>query len=841
MTERAQYNKLLYRYRRYLRRLRRIDQGDSGSIGPTKNRQWLLEALEKLYYRLLRLRKKILIISSAAAVSFLISTNPLYAQCAKLEYTEITGGSNPMNGEDIGSYSTPYFVDIDNDGDQDLFLGEFSGTFFYYENTGSASSATFVQRTGAANPLNGFDVGSFSTPAFVDIDNDGDFDMFAGETGANFNYFENTGTAASPTFVQRTGAANPLNGASVGSRWSAPFFVDIDNDGDFDMFSGDEYGGIFHWENTGTAGSPTFVQRTGGANPLNTVNLAQYTAPTFVDVDNDGDFDSVIGDSSGDTFYFENTGTAAAATFTPRTGSSNPFNGDNVGFCSAPTLVDIDNDGDFDIFIGEFVGNVNFFELSEITVKATFDLVEEATDDPLSGEDIGSRSAPDFVDIDNDGDFDMFAGETAGIVNYYENTGTASAPTFVQRTGASNPMNGYDVGLRSTPDFVDIDNDGDFDLFVGEQAGITNYYENTGTASAPTFVQRTGGSNPMNGFDIGNRSDPEFVDIDNDGDFDVFVGEENGNINYFENTGTAGAPTFVVRTGANNPFNGVDVGTNSSPAATDLDSDGDFDVYIGDSNGNFNFFENTGTAGSPTFTSVTGNNDPLDGVDVGSAAKPSFVDIDNDMDPDMFSGEFDGNFNFFENICPASILPIELVFFRAQVEGQEVILTWQTASEINNDFFTILRSTDAQDWEGIEQIKAPEGDSFELLDYHTVDSSPIFGRSFYRLKQTDFDGQFSFSDIESVTVVPPTGTISAFPNPISDFLTLHITTNSSQTKEAVLEIFDLSGRTLMRTKNQLTKGYNPFRLNLSTLRPGTYLLKVTVNQGNTFTNKIIKR
>ncbi|MDH3709367.1 MAG: hypothetical protein OER04_05745 [Cyclobacteriaceae bacterium] len=109
--------------------------------------------MEKLYYRLLRLHKKILIISSAAAVSLLISTNPLYAQCAKLEYTEITGGSNPMNGEEIGSYSTPYFVDIDNDGDQDLFLGEFSGTFFYYENTGSASSATFVQRTGAANPL----------------------------------------------------------------------------------------------------------------------------------------------------------------------------------------------------------------------------------------------------------------------------------------------------------------------------------------------------------------------------------------------------------------------------------------------------------------------------------------------------------------------------------------------------------------------------------------------------------------------------------------------------------------------------------------------------------------
>jgi len=289
VTDKRQYRRLLYRYRKYLRKLRRIEQGSDLSYGHTKTRSWLRDSIRKLYYQLCHLRGKLAAAAGGVLLLTAIGAHSTYGQsCAKLEYTEITGGTNPLNGEDVGYFSTPYFVDIDNDGDQDLFVGEYYGDFIYYENTGSAAAATFVQRTGAANPLNGFDVGYFSAPAFVDIDNDGDFDMFSGEQGAAFFYFENTGTAAAPNFVQRTGAANPLNGETVGTRWSTPFFVDIDNDGDFDMFSGEDYGAVLYWENTGTAGAPTFVQRTGAANPLNGVDVGRFSAATFVDVDNDG-------------------------------------------------------------------------------------------------------------------------------------------------------------------------------------------------------------------------------------------------------------------------------------------------------------------------------------------------------------------------------------------------------------------------------------------------------------------------------------------------------------------------------------------------------------------------
>ena len=93
-----------------------------------------------------------------------------------------------------------------------------------------------------------------------------------------------------------------------------------------------------------------------------------------------------------------------------------------------------------------------------------------------------------FGDLDGDGDLDMMVGENGGTILYYKNTGSASAPVFAQQTGAANPFNGSDVGCDSAPALVDLDGDGDLDLVVGENDGNLNYFKNTGTASAPVFA-----------------------------------------------------------------------------------------------------------------------------------------------------------------------------------------------------------------------------------------------------------------------------------------------------------------------------------------------------------------
>lgn len=153
-----------------------------------------------------------------------------------------------------------------------------------------------------------------------------------------------------------------------------------------------------------------------------------------------------------------------------------------------------------------------------------------------------------------------------------------------------NPLKTLDAGSRSVPVFVDIDNDCDKDCFVGNQDGDVRYYKNTGTASAPVFTVQLSSANPMNGFNVGSNAKPAFVDLDADGDLDCFVGAGDGTVHTYKNTGTVSAPVFDEMTGSNiflfdgNPFDGVDVGSNASPGFLDVDSDGDFDCFIGRSN-----------------------------------------------------------------------------------------------------------------------------------------------------------------------------------------------------------------------------------------------------------------
>ena len=135
-------------------------------------------------------------------------------------------------------------------------------------------------------------------------------------------------------------------------------------------------------------------------------------------------------------------------------------------------------------------------------------------------------------------DYDCFIGERDGVMNFYErqNSGAGSM-SFSLVTGGSDPFDGEDVGgpwNQSAPAFVDIDNDGDQDCFIGAGDGTMNYYRNTGSSSSATFVEQTGDDNPLD-VDVGSKSQPAFVDIDGDGDYDCFIGEYHATINYYKN------------------------------------------------------------------------------------------------------------------------------------------------------------------------------------------------------------------------------------------------------------------------------------------------------------------
>ncbi|BAY21585.1 hypothetical protein NIES2100_13410 [Calothrix sp. NIES-2100] len=520
----------------------------------------------------------------------------------------------------VGNYAVPTFADIDGDGDLDAFVGNLAGNTVFFRNTGTATAPLFTQE---AENFGLSDVGIYAAPTLADIDGDGDLDAFVGEGYGNTVFFRNTGTATAPIFTSEAGNFGLSN---VGGS-AKPTFADIDGDGDLDAFVGGFFGNTVFFRNTGTATAPIFTSEAGN---FGLTNVGSHAAPTFADIDGDGDLDAFVGEYLGNTVFFRNTGTATAPIFTSEAGN---FGLSDVGNYAAPTFADIDGDGDLDAFVGNLAGNTLFFE-NQPAPPPPINFVAPVTNS-FGLSNVGSFAKPTLADIDGDGDLDAFVGNFDGNTVFFRNTGTATVPSFSQEAGNFGLT---DVGFYAAPTFADIDGDGDLDAFVGEFLSDTVFFRNTGTATAPLFTQEAGNFGLSN---VGVYGSPTFADIDGDGDLDAFVGEPNGNTVFFRNTGTATVPLFTQEAGN---FGLSNVGYNAAPTFADIDGDGDLDAFVGNSSGNTAFFRNTGTATAPIFTSEAGN---FGLTDVGNYASPTFADIDGDGNLDAFVGNFDGNILFF--------------------------------------------------------------------------------------------------------------------------------------------------------------------------------------------------
>jgi hypothetical protein len=270
------------------------------------------------------------------------------------------------------SNTKPTFVDIDGDGDSDLFIGDYNSfEVKYHENDSSSGTARFIP-TAAGNIYHSANI---LAPTFADLDGDGDFDLLIGtENYVDITFVVNDGTSTNPVWTPITGAGSPFYNLftmfGVYDSIFSPTFVDIDNDGDYDLFMGQRYyfGNpecrIWFFENTGSPTNPAFTSRgyTGYGLTI-PVGLYDRPVPFFVDIDNDGDYDCFVSDSQGNIHFWENTGTPENPSFGTR--QINPFSLNPGSYYSmAITFVDIDGDGDMDAFAGATDANTRilFFE-----------------------------------------------------------------------------------------------------------------------------------------------------------------------------------------------------------------------------------------------------------------------------------------------------------------------------------------------------------------------------------------------------------------------------------------------------------------------------------------------
>ena len=179
-------------------------------------------------------------------------------------------------------------------------------------------------------------------------------------------------------------------------------------------------------------------------------------------------------------------------------------------------------------------------------------------------------------------------------------------------------------------------------------------------------------------------------------------------------------------------------------------------------------------------------------------------------------------------------LPVELIFFKGEATESGNLLTWQTASEENNEGFYIEKSEDGnpdsyRGWETLDFVQG-NGTTLEISDYQYLDEIPLGNITYYRLKQVDFDGQFEYSEIVEITnQQSDNSTINIFPNPIRNVLNI-------ENGEGEAIIYNLLGQPIQ----SFSIPNSAFLINISDLPRGQYILHIRQQNGEVITTQFIK-
>lgn len=564
-----------------------------------------------------------------------------------------------MQAPFLGGFDTPrpQLVDIDADGDLDLFLQDGIGSVMHFANIGSRTNAQFEFRTRSYMDL---EVGSWFF--FADLDADDDLDLAAEQALGQIRLYRNDGTTSAPLFTAWVDTLKDVVGEIITTEPpTLPFLHDVDCDGRTDLMIGREIGTISRYEldhPDGAEPMPMFrfvedrygdIEVVGGTGRRSKVLRQRHgaSAMAFADLDNDLDPDILWGDFfEPNIIHFENQGTCAAPVFQRvddaymrDAGLAVSTSGHNV-----PRPVDINADGQLDLVAGVLGGA---FVPSTSSIDNLYLFVREGaglqlrTRRLITSIDVGSDAAPALADVDNDGDLDMVVGNridasdpTRGSLTLIRNTTVGSTPSLDVESGDYLNFAG---DFLTTPTFADIDADLDLDLFLGSFSGRLHLYQNSGSPSEPNYALTT---NSFEGIDVGAESAPAFGDVDGDGDLDLLVGESSGKLNFFRNVGTIASAQYMLMT---EDFAGIDVGQRSRPLLVDYDGDADLDLFVGTEANGVAYFRNDGTQQVAEF--VAGDPLPV----AADVVAPAAADFDRDGDLDLIVGTTSGGLRFLRN------------------------------------------------------------------------------------------------------------------------------------------------------------------------------------------------
>ncbi len=489
--------------------------------------------------------------------------------------------------------------------------------------------------------------------------------------------------------------------------------------------------------------------------------------------------------------------------------------------------IDMDNDGDKDLFYGDLLFPTINFGRNGGTPQSAW-ITEQ---DPTFDSDGVSVEIPDFpaaywIDLDNDGLKDFVAAPNninatldREVVWFYKNLGSNETPAFAfqQRDLLVNEM--LDFGTGANPALADVNGDGLTDLVVGNHDHTLlddipgdidsrlRLFLNVGSASEPAFELADDDW-------LGFRSlaqvapnphsfAPTFADLDQDGDLDLLVGERFGSLFFAENLAGPGNP---MQFGPIEPnWQGINVGQFSTPAVADLDRDGLPDLVIGERNGNLNFFPNQGSVGNPQFHPVPDEapNNPFLGQI--NTSEPFYVTgysapvvLGSGDSLFILSGSEEGSLQLYF-VEPANLASGPFPQVNPRFGGwREGTITRPALADLTGD------------------------DILEMVVGNWRGGLGAFGTNF------KMDGTVS-----ATAEVAPALLFTVSPNPTQGTLLLQL---SPRLLPARVQLFDLHGKLLLESPLESPT----LTLNLQPLPPGLYLLQALLPNGEIIVRKVLK-
>ncbi len=467
--------------------------------------------------------------------------------------------------------------DLDGDGDMDIISNTESSTGMYYyksmqvenDNCGAAdficANRCFGMVSEASESfslyigdqfncsLNVVDPRSANrhtggTISMIDLDDNGVKDIILGDvTESNLAAIYLADTPQGPDSAVAVANNFPQSPPVDLYLFPAAYYVDVTNDGIRDLLSApnaifgtEDIQGVRMYANQGTESQPDWIFQSTAFLQNQMVDVGHGAHPVPYDVDADGDRDIVL---SARYFDRENllnrsklhlllNDTTAEGDQIFRWSSFDWLNLSQQNWQNIyPALGDWDGDGDWDLIVGELNGNIYRMTNTGSNASPQFNSAQQINDANGVIIDVGQSATPQMIDLNEDGLLDLIIGEKSGNVNYYKNIGTAQSPqwSLVTETLAGAEASSY-LGLDgfSVP-FVLKDNQGIWNLYLGNEMGTINHYQfEAGTVGLGTLVDPD-----FQDIREGDRSSSGWADFTGDGTLDMVMGHSGGGIALF--------------------------------------------------------------------------------------------------------------------------------------------------------------------------------------------------------------------------------------------------------------------------------------------------------------------